>query len=96
MCAGPQECDCKRDWLWVRSPHDIMKYLFKFIFSFLRSEFHHLTHNASETKINRYHICYRQVRTIGIGQCIHVHIRTLYESVMCILDVWKKYLPTHL
>ena len=29
------ECDCKSDWLWVRLEE--MKYLFKFIFRFLRS-----------------------------------------------------------
>ena len=28
---------CKRDWLWVRLPLEEMKYLFKYIFSFLRS-----------------------------------------------------------
>ena len=26
------KCDCKRDWLWVGSPLEEMKYLFKFIF----------------------------------------------------------------
>ena len=30
------KCDCKTDWLWVRSPLE-MKYLLKFIFQFLRS-----------------------------------------------------------
>ena len=30
------KCDCKIDWLWVRSPFEVMKYLFTFIFSFLR------------------------------------------------------------
>ena len=30
-------CDCKTDWLWVRSPLEEMKYLLKFIFPFLRS-----------------------------------------------------------
>ena len=30
-------CDCKTDWLWVRSPLEKMKYLLKFIFPFLRS-----------------------------------------------------------
>ena len=29
--------DYKRDWLWVRSPLEEIKYTFKFIFSFLRS-----------------------------------------------------------
>ena len=33
---GAQMCDCKRDWLWVRSPLEEMKCLFKLIFSFLR------------------------------------------------------------
>ena len=28
------KCDCKTDWLWVRSPLEEMKYLFKFIFPF--------------------------------------------------------------
>ena len=27
-------CDCKTGWLWVRSPLEKMKYLFKFIFPF--------------------------------------------------------------
>ena len=30
-------CDCETNWLWVRSPLEEMKYLFKFIFPFLRS-----------------------------------------------------------
>ena len=30
-------CDCKIDWLRVRSPFDEMNYIFTFIFSFLRS-----------------------------------------------------------
>ena len=29
--------DCKSDWLWVRSPLDDIKYLLKFVFSFIRS-----------------------------------------------------------
>ena len=29
------KCDCKRNWLWVRFPHEEMKYLFKFISPFL-------------------------------------------------------------
>ena len=33
---GPK-CDCKIDWLWVRSPLEEMKYLFIFTFSFPRS-----------------------------------------------------------
>ena len=28
------KCDCKTDWLWVRSPLEEMKYLLKFIFPF--------------------------------------------------------------
>ena len=46
------------DWLWVRSPLEEMKYLFKFIFPFLRSgvevkrgvEFCHSTRNASRIR----------------------------------------------
>ena len=34
---GAQVCDSKRDRLWVRFPLEDMKYLFTFIFSFLRS-----------------------------------------------------------
>ena len=30
-------CDRKTDWLWVRSPLEEIKYLFTYIFSFLRS-----------------------------------------------------------
>ena len=30
-----REYDCKRDWLWIRSPLEEVKYLCKFIFSFL-------------------------------------------------------------
>ena len=49
------KCACKRDWLWVRSPLEEMKYLFKFIFPFLRAgletkcgvEFRQLARNAS-------------------------------------------------
>ena len=52
------KCDCKIDWLWVRSPLEEMKYLLKFIFPFLRSgvetkrgvEFCHLTRNASRIR----------------------------------------------
>ena len=51
-------CDCKRDWLWVRSPLEEMKYLFTFVFSFLRSgaetvrevEFRHSARNASKLR----------------------------------------------
>ena len=47
-------CDCKTDWMWVRSPLEEMKYLLKFIFPFLRSgvevkrsvEFCHSTRNT--------------------------------------------------
>ena len=35
--AGAQVCDCKLDWLWVRSPLEEIKYLFKFIFSLILS-----------------------------------------------------------
>ena len=35
-CSGTK-CDCKRDWLSVRSPLQKVKYLFIFIFLFLRS-----------------------------------------------------------
>ena len=35
--AEGTKCDCKIDWLWVRSPLGEVKYLFTFIFSFLRS-----------------------------------------------------------
>ena len=31
------KCDCKSDWLCVRSPLEGMKYLLKLIFPFLRS-----------------------------------------------------------
>ena len=61
LCYGGQSwrrgtnCDCKIDRSRVPSPFEEMKYLFKFIFSFLRSgvetkrrvEFRHSTHNAS-------------------------------------------------
>ena len=36
--AWAQMFDCKRNWLWVRSPLREIKYLCKFIFSFLRSD----------------------------------------------------------
>ena len=35
--AGVWVCDCKHGWLWVRASLEKMKYLLKFIFSFLRS-----------------------------------------------------------
>ena len=52
------KCDCKTDWLWVRSPLEEMKYLLKLIFPFLRSgvkakrgvEFCHSTRNASRIR----------------------------------------------
>ena len=48
------KCDCKPDWLGIRSPLEEMKYWIKFIFLFLRSgveakcgvEFCHSTRNA--------------------------------------------------
>ena len=51
-------CDCKNDWLWVRSPLEGMKYLLQFIFPFFRSDFEakrgvevrHSTRNASRTQ----------------------------------------------
>ena len=56
-CSGTK-CDCKTDWLWVRSLLEEMKYLLKFIFQFLRSgveakrgvEFCHSTRNASRIR----------------------------------------------
>ena len=49
-----QSVTVKIDWLWVRSPLEEIKYLFTFIFSFLRSdvsaEFRHSTRNASRTQ----------------------------------------------
>ena len=41
ICRGQLWCrgiqyDCKIDWLWIRSPLEKMKYLFTFIFLFLR------------------------------------------------------------
>ena len=58
MCVSILQCDCKIDWLWVRSPLGEMKYLFTFIFLFLYSgveakrgvEFRHSTRNASRTR----------------------------------------------
>ena len=58
MAQGAHVCDCKSDWLWMRSPLEEMKYLLKFIFSFLHSgvnakrdvQFSHLTRNASEVR----------------------------------------------
>ena len=58
MPRGQSKCECKIDWLWVRSPLEDMKYLFIFIFSFLRSgveakrglEFRNSTRNASSTR----------------------------------------------
>ena len=55
---GGTKSDCKIDWLWVRSPLEEMKYLLKFIFTFLRSgveakrgiELCHLTRNASRMR----------------------------------------------
>ena len=52
------KCECKPDWLWVRSPLEERKYLFKFIYSFLCSsveakrgiEFRRLTRNASRIR----------------------------------------------
>ena len=62
------KCDCKIDWLWVRSPFDEIKYLFTFIYSFLRSgvetkrgiEFRHSTSNASRTESGE-----RSILTLG-------------------------------
>ena len=56
--ASSTKCDCKTDWLWIRSPLEEMKYLLKFIFPFLRSgveakrgvEFCHSTRNASRIR----------------------------------------------
>ena len=58
---GEHMCDCKRDWLWIGSPLEELKYL---IFSFLRIgvetkrgvEFRHSTRNA-----------FRNQRKVGSG-----------------------------
>ena len=34
--AQGDKCDCKRDWLWVRSSLEEIKYLYKCMFPFLR------------------------------------------------------------
>ena len=60
VVARGTKCDCKTDWLWVRSPLEELKYLLKFIFLFLRSggevergiEFCHSTRNASRIRQN--------------------------------------------
>ena len=54
-CRKGTKCGCKRDWWCLRSLDEEMKYLFKFICSFLRSgveakrgvEFRHSLHNVS-------------------------------------------------
>ena len=54
-CGAGTNCDCKINWLWVYSPLEEMKYLFKCTFPVLYPgvkvkcgvEFCHLTHNAS-------------------------------------------------
>ena len=56
-CGAAAQCDCKTEWLWVRSPLDEMKYLLKFTFPFLRSglkakrgvEFCHSTCSVRDT-----------------------------------------------
>ena len=53
-----RNCECKTEWLWVRSPLEEMKYLLKFKFPFLRSGVEakrgvglcHLTRNASRIR----------------------------------------------
>ena len=37
MWRRSTKCDYKRDWLWVQSPLEEVKYLFKFMFPFHRS-----------------------------------------------------------
>ena len=69
-------CDCKIDWLWFRYPFEVMKYLFKCIFSFLRSGvevkrgavFRHLTRNVS--KIRRKRSAYSAV--YGIQRAVDI------------------------
>ena len=60
------KCDGKIDWLWARSPLEEVKYLFTFIFSFLRSveakrgaEFRHSIRHAFRTR-----------RKVGNGVCL--------------------------
>ena len=53
-CRGTK-CDCKTDWLWVRSPLEEMKYLLKFIFILwcrgkAHVEFCHSTRNDSRIR----------------------------------------------
>ena len=47
-------CDCKIDWLWIRSPLEEMKYLFTFLRSGVKAkrgvEFRHSTRNALRTR----------------------------------------------
>ena len=55
MAQRVKRCECKRDWLWIRSPLEEMKYL---TVSFLRSddeakrgvECHHSTRYASRIR----------------------------------------------
>ena len=55
----PVKCDCKIDWLWVRSPLEEVKYLFTFIFSFISPsvmakhsvELRHSTRNATRIRL---------------------------------------------
>ena len=73
-------CDCKTDWLWVRSPLKEMKYLLKFISAFLRSgveikrgvEFCHSTRNASRIR-----------QKVGRTECLNIRFplpTLLYEG----------------
>ena len=72
--------DCKIDWLWVRTPFEEVKYLFTFIFSFLRSaintkggvEFRHSTLNASNSAKSGE----RRVLTLGLF-CRHYRMRDI-------------------
>ena len=75
------KCDCKTDWLWVRSPLKKMKYLLKFIFLFLCSgveakrgvEFCHSTRNASRIR--------QKVEWRGDTECLNT--RFPLPTVLC-------------
>ena len=85
---GPK-CDCKIDWLWVRSPLEEMKYSFKLIFPFLRSgvedkcgvEFRHSTRNAPSIRRKLGNVSYFSAYFDVCGiQCDTVDIVTQYGT----------------
>ena len=92
-------CDCKTDWLWVRSPLEEMKYLLKFIFPFLRFGFEYkcgvesATQHAMPSEFGRKWgtECHNTSFPLATLQCagysvklIYIVVKIMFYKLICI------------